>query len=92
MFTGVPNVSQATAFKKKDVLERIREIEGEISKGVEYLETGAHANWHGFHSMFTRKIRDGRNLPPHRDWVKNVFLRRRERLLKQAERALERVE
>jgi hypothetical protein len=39
--------------------------------------------------LFVTKTRDGKALPPHRDWVKNVFLPNRERALRKAERLLE---
>lgn len=78
--------------KKKAVLERIKRLEEAIAKGREYLETGRHAGWRGFRPLFAAKKRDGRELPPHKDWVKNVFLPRRERALRHAEKVLERME
>jgi hypothetical protein len=75
--------------KKKAVLDRIKHLEEAITKGREYLESGRHATWHGFRPLFDAKVRDGKVLPPHKDWVKNVFLPRRERALRQAQKALE---
>jgi hypothetical protein len=77
--------------KRKAVLERIESLEQAISKAREYLETGEHAHWHQFRPMFVRKVRDGEELPPHKDWVKNVFLTRMEKELRHAEKILERV-
>ena len=77
--------------KQKAVLERIKRLEEAITKGREYLESGAHADWRGFRPLFNTKVRDGKILPPHEDWVKNVFLPRRERALRKAERALEKL-
>jgi len=77
--------------KQMAVLERIKHLENEIAKGREYLETGEHAGWHWFRALFAVKSKDGTALPPHPDWVRNVFLPRRERSLKQAEMALERL-
>ncbi|MCE9547862.1 MAG: hypothetical protein K8T25_20515 [Planctomycetia bacterium] len=74
--------------KKKAVLERIKNLEKAITMGREYLESGKHANWHGFRPLFTAKVRDGKALPPHKDWVKNVFLPSRESALKQAQKTL----
>jgi hypothetical protein len=74
--------------KKKAILDRIKHLEEAITKGREYLESGKHAHWHGFRPLFAAKVRDGKILPPHKDWVKNVFLPRRERALKQAKEAL----
>jgi hypothetical protein len=74
--------------KKKSVLDRIEHIEDAIAKGSEYLESGKHAHWHGFRPLFDGKARDGQILPPHKDWVKNVFLPRRRRALRQAWKAL----
>jgi hypothetical protein len=70
------------------VLERIDSLERAIRTAREYLESGKHANWQGFRPPFGRK----ENLPPHKDWVKNVFLRRREKALAQAEKLLQRLE
>ena len=77
--------------KQKSVMDRIKHLEDAIAKGREYLETGAHAMWHGFRPLFEMKARDGITLPPHPDWVKNVFLRRRERALKRAEKVLKKL-
>jgi hypothetical protein len=77
--------------KKKAVLDRIKHIEEAITKGREYLESGKHAQWSGFRPLFFRKVRDGKILPPHKDWVKNVFLPRLERALTQAQKVLEKL-
>ena len=78
-------------FKEKEVLDRIKSIEEAIIKGHEYLESGKHANWNGFRPWFNTKIRDGKEMPPHKDWVKNVFLPRREKALRKAEKTLEKL-
>ncbi|QEH38714.1 hypothetical protein OJF2_73200 [Aquisphaera giovannonii] len=75
--------------KEEAILDRIKRLEEAIAKGREYLETGAHADWHGFRPLFVRKMKDGKMTPPHRDWVKNVLLLRRERALRETERLLE---
>jgi hypothetical protein len=77
--------------KQKALLDRIKRLEDEISKGQEYLKTGAHGEWHGFRALFAAKARDGKPLPPHPDWVRNVFLPRREMALRQAEKILEKL-
>lgn len=77
--------------KKNAVLDRINRLEEAITKGREYLETGKHAHWSGFRPLFTAKVRDGKRLPPHRDWVNNVFLPRLEKALRQAQKTLERM-
>jgi hypothetical protein len=76
---------------EKVLLDRIKYLQEAIAKGREYLESGAHADWNGFRPLFERKMRDGKALPPHKDWVKNVFLPRHERALRKAERLLERL-
>ena len=78
--------------KQKAVLDRIKSLEDGIAKAREYLETGAHADWHGFQPLFKGKVRDGELLPPHKDWVKNVFLPSLERALRTAEKLLDRLE
>ena len=77
--------------EEKVILDRIEKLEEAITKGREYLESGAHADWHGFRALFAAKMRDGKPLPPHKDWVKNVFLPGREKALREAERLLERL-
>jgi hypothetical protein len=75
--------------KRKAVLDRIKHLEEAITKGREYLQTGEHAHWHGFRPLFADKVRGGKALPPHKDWVKNVFLPNRERALRRARKVLE---
>ena len=77
--------------KEKAILDRIKHLEDATSKAREFLETGKHGGWHRFQPMFVNKVgRDG-VLPPHRDWIKNVFLPRQQKLLKHAEKSLERL-
>jgi hypothetical protein len=78
--------------KKKAVLDRIKHLEEAILKGREYLASGKHASWRGFRPLFSAKVRGGTELPPHRDWVKSVFLPRMERALKSGEKALQKLE
>jgi hypothetical protein len=78
--------------KKTPVLDRIKRLEEAIAKGNEYLVSGKHAHWSVFRPLFTPKIKDGKELPPHRDWVKNVFLPRMQKALNRAERILERLD
>ncbi|AMV40424.1 hypothetical protein VT85_23540 [Planctomyces sp. SH-PL62] len=77
--------------KQKAVLERIKALENAIARGREFLETGAHAHWPGFRPVFVPKVRDGKALPPHPDWVRHVFLPVRERALRRAEDLLEKL-
>jgi hypothetical protein len=78
--------------KRKAILERIKSIEEAITRAGEYLESGKHAHWTGFRPLFDSKFRNGKEVPPHKDWVKNVFLRRKQRALKYAEKVLERLD
>jgi hypothetical protein len=78
--------------KKRAVLKRIESLEKAIGKAREYLESGKHANWSGFRPLFVRKFKDGKELPPHKDWVKNVFLPRKEKALRRAEKVVERLD
>jgi len=77
--------------KARALLEHIKRLEERIAKGQEYLASGEHAHWAKFRPLFVHKLRDGNELPPHPDWVKNVFIPRAERQLDWAEKALERV-
>jgi hypothetical protein len=83
--------SKATDTKRKAVLERIESLEEAIVRAKEYLESGKHAHWSGFRPLFVSKFKDGKELPPHKDWVKNVFLPRREKALRRAEKIVERL-
>ena len=75
--------------KRKAVLERIDSLEQAIARAREYLESGKHAHWSGFRPLFVHKFKDGKELPPHRDWVKNVFLPHKEKALRRAEKLVE---
>ena len=77
--------------KQKAVVERIATLEYAIRKAREYLESGEHADWHGFQPLFDRKLNDGKILPPHKEWVKNVYLPGKEKALNRAEKILERL-
>ena len=76
---------------RRAVLDRIQRLEEAIAKANEYLTSGQHAHWKGFRPLFTDKVRSGQELPPHNDWIKNVFLPRMEKALNRAERILERI-
>lgn len=78
--------------KRKAILDRIESIEQAIARAREYLECGKHAQWSGFKPMFVHKLKDGRELPPHKDWIKNVFLPGKEKALRRAEKTVERIE
>lgn len=69
---------------EKAILDRIKHLEIAIAKGREFLEDGKHADWHGFRALFADK-----GLPPHKDWIKNVFLPRCEKGLSEAHKSLE---
>ena len=79
----------AHARKRAAVLARIDSHEDAIRRAEEFLESGAHADWHGFRPRFADKLRDGVSLPPHADWIRSTFLRRMHRALRDAERVLE---
>jgi hypothetical protein len=78
--------------KQTAPVERIKLIEQAIAKAKEYLETGKHAHWVGFRPLFDSKFRNGKELPPHKDWVKNVFLPRMEKALRREEKLAERLD
>ncbi len=77
---------------KNDILKRIKGIEDDIAKAHEYLKTDAHAHWHKFRPFFKEKVKDGEILPPHKDWVQNVFIPGREKALRKAEYLIDRLE
>lgn len=77
--------------KQKVILQRIEAAEDALARAKQYLETGAHEHWHGFRALFAPKQRSGIDLPPHPAWIRNVFVPRVEKVLDEAERALEQV-
>jgi hypothetical protein len=78
---------------RKAIVEQIYRNEDAISKAKAYLETGANADWWALRPLFVQKRRgNGELLPPHRDWVRNVFIPICERALRNAEKALKGVE
>ena len=77
--------------KRKAIFDRIESLEQAIRRAKEYLESGKHADWRGFRPLFVPKLKDGKELPPHPEWVKNVFLPRKEKALSRAEKLVERV-
>jgi hypothetical protein len=89
MLNRKAHAGQKNSVKKKEVLERVEFLKQAIVKATEYLESGKHAKWSKFRPMFVSKIKDGKELPPHKDWVKNVFLPRMEKTLKHAEKVVE---
>jgi hypothetical protein len=84
--------TKAKNTKRQAVLDRIQSLEEAIVRAKEYLESGKHACWSGFRPLFVRKFKDGKELPPHKDWVKTVFLPRKEKALRRAEKILERLD
>ena len=83
-FMARPRLSDT---KKRKILERIERLEQSVLKAKEYLESGKHAYCAGFQPLFVNKRQ-----PPHKDWVKNVFLAQAEKALNRAEKLLERVD
>jgi hypothetical protein len=81
----------SVAAKRRAVMERIKSLEVALTRGREYLESGKHAHWSGFRPVNVRKRKGGAEVPPHEDWVRNVFLPRMERELISAEKSLERL-
>ncbi len=77
--------------KKRAVKERIKSLEDALAKAYEYLDNGSHAHFHGFQPWFIRKFRDEKVAPPHRDWIKNVFIPSREKAIRKAEKILDRL-
>ena len=77
--------------KKTSPAERTKLLEQAITKAKEYLQSGKHAHWVGFRPLFVRKFKDGKELPPHKDWVKNVFLPHMEKALRREEKLAERI-
>ena len=77
---------------KKAIVERIQRHEEALAKAREYLKTGAHSEWHEFRALFAQKNKDGQAAPPHRDWIKNVFIPNCEKAIHKAERKLDQFE
>ncbi len=84
-------MTEKRRISRKAVLERIKRIKEAIEKGTEYLENGKHSDWRRFRPLFNSKMRNGKELPPHRDWVKNFLLPRWKKALCRAEKLLDRL-
>jgi len=78
------------ANKKRDIAERVRQLEADMLKAHEYLKTSEHSSWHKFQPLFNQKLSDGKAIPPHKDWVRNVFIPNLEKALNEAEKQLNR--
>ena len=75
-----------------DAIEaRIRGHEAAIELANAYLETGEHTDFAGFRPLFVDKFKDGKPCPPHKDWVKNVYIRDCKRRIARDEKALKRL-
>ena len=79
----------SSARKRKEIELRIESLEDALDKAREYLKNGSHSNWKGFRPLFTPKVRGGEEIPPHKDWVKNVFIPNQEKALRKAENILD---
>lgn len=77
--------------KRAAILGHIESLQDGLHKAKAYLESGEHAHYRGFRALFTVKDVQGKELPPHRDWVRNVYVPRTEKALDRAERILERL-
>jgi hypothetical protein len=77
--------------KKKAILDRIEHLEDDIVKATEYLASGKLADWHGFRPLFVEKVRGGKISPPHKDWIKNVYLPNLRRALKKDQDKLDKL-
>jgi hypothetical protein len=75
--------------RRNALVKRIRVLEEAVTRSTEYLESGLNADWSGFRPLFTPKRREGKERPPHKDWVRSVYLPRIERELSRAEKLLE---
>jgi len=84
--------TRATTAKIKIMLNRIKNFEIELIKAHEYLESGKHAHWGQFSPLFVEKFKEGKKVPPHKDWVKNVFIPRVEKNLALARKNLEKLD
>lgn len=82
----------STDLKKKAVEERIKHLEDALAKAYKYLEDGSHASYSGFLPIFGQKVRNGKVVPPHKDWIRNVFIPSREKAIRKAEKILDRFE
>ncbi len=73
--------------KRGSIQERLKHHGEALTRAAEYLVSEAHGHWHGFRPLFVQS-----NRLPHRDWVTNVFVRRRKAAVTNCESALETIE
>jgi hypothetical protein len=69
---------------REEILQRIQRINEALRRAAEYLATGEHSDWYAFRPLFG----DAKKRPPHRDWIRNVFIPRREKGLERCEKML----
>lgn len=61
-------------------MRTIKRCEDKLKLAYRYLETDAGRDLRMFRPLFDKKLdASGNAVPPHIDWVKNVFIRRREK-------------
>lgn len=72
---------------------KIRWCEEQLDLAYRYLETDEGSDLRIFRPLFSNKLNvSGNVLPPHKDWVKNVFIRRRENAILRLQKLLRRLE
>ena len=82
-----PYISRIEQGSRRPSLRALRRLAAKLGVTPEYLETGAHAGWQAFRPLFV-----GKDQPPHKDWVRHVFIRRLEREIARNKRAMKRLE
>jgi len=86
----MPRVAQPK-LSRAAVLKSIDNINRDIRRAEEYLSGSALTTMRGLRPLSVRKRSGGKDLPPHKDWVRNVYLRGRKKALIYAEKLLERL-
>ena len=79
--------------KATSVMGKIKWCEDQLKLAYRYLDTDEGSDLRIFRPLFTKKLdASGNALPPHKDWVKNVFIRRREKAIVRLQKRLRRLE
>lgn len=74
-------------------MAKIRWCEHQLKLAYRYLDTDQGSDLHIFRPLFDKKLdASGKALPPHKDWVKNVFIRRREKAIVRLHQLLRRID
>lgn len=79
--------------KQNSVIDKITWCEDQLQLAYRYIDTDEGSDLRIFRPLFDKKLdANGNALPPHKDWRRNVFIKRRERAIVRLNKLLRRIE